>query len=169
VNRYEKLGVLYHSKLQGYLSRLGLARFILLLPPELHRLIHRVATQRALTACLIRIANIFSAVQIAFPLGIARCPQLLRGCALRWPLVSRFCGLAFALEAADLRILDLRIVLALLWAFELRGIEFRRWECARAIFGVAALRVLHELNVAIGDSEIDLTRGEVYDETVDSR
>jgi hypothetical protein len=54
----------------------------------------------------------------------------------------------------------------LLWAFE---IELGVWERGRAVFGVAAFRVLHELDVAIGDSKVDLASREVYDETVDPR
>jgi len=41
-------------------------------------------------------------------------------------------------------------------------------EGARAVFGVAASRVVQEFDVAVGDAEVDLAGGEVYDEAVDS-
>jgi len=61
-------------------------------------------------------------------------------------------------------------------AAQLLGIEFLRRRCfelevlegARAVFGVAASRVVQEFDVAVGDAEVDLAGGEVYDEAVDS-
>jgi hypothetical protein len=50
----------------------------------------------------------------------------------------------------------------------LRTLELYVFKRARSVFGVSASRVVHELDVAISDAEVDLARREVYDEAVDS-